>query len=142
MTAPSSLVVVMTLELLADAFVEEDCASVLYLWREDKLRPAVNPSLLIRYFKLLRSLGLSDLLVRRWAWWFTRSEKAVLIGDDSNGPAGLRDTYVQLAQRAKAQYILLGKASRPPPATLDQKQDLIEWITAQDFLKRLESDSH
>jgi hypothetical protein len=136
MTAPVPSPVVLTLDLLAGSFWDQDCYQVLELWRDGQIRPVVNRPLLIRYIKVLRGLGLSDELARRWGWWFTCPDK-VTYQDVENDPSrSLADTYFDLAQAAGAKTVICRQAQNISAMDSTPSAGGISWLSASIFLQR------
>lgn len=73
-------------DVLAGSFFEPDCRAVLELWRDGVVRPVVTRGLLAAYLSVLRSMGVSGGLLRRWALWFTAKD-TVEVYMDGDAPA-------------------------------------------------------
>ena len=67
----SPMLVVLAPDVLGHSFDDAACARVLVAWRDGVVMPALNRQLLQVYLQVLRKLGLGDVLLRRWGWWFT-----------------------------------------------------------------------
>ncbi len=68
--------VVLGPDVLAGSFFDVDCLAVLEWWRDGNARLVVTRGLLSAYLGVLRSMGISDGLLRRWALWFTSRDTA------------------------------------------------------------------
>jgi hypothetical protein len=124
--------VVLGVDLLGRAFVDENCREVLFRWRDARLRPVISRPLLVRYFRLLRGLGLSEEQVRRWGWWFASPGKVIYSEVEVLGGKTLGEVYARVADLAGAQGVVHGGAVR----NLPKEAASLDWISAAEFLER------
>lgn len=129
--------VVIAPDLLGASLVDAAAGEVLQRWRNGRLRPAVNRALLIRYFKLLRQMGISDVLIRRWGWWFGSDSKALFFSEVMPSPATGMELCEALARASQAVCILC--RHRPSPRVRDPDggdNPAPAWMTAEEWLAR------
>ena len=126
--------VVFTPDLVGAALVDSFCGEVLEQWRDGQLLPVVNRSLLMSYFRLLRGLGGTEVLIRRWGWWFTSRDHALFQpGETSTAVNGMRQCE-ELARAGQAEWIICsGRKFYPAPK---EPSDGASWITAEAFVER------
>jgi len=98
---PARVVVLMP-EVLAHAFHDAECRSVLEMWRDGLIRPVVNHELLALYAKLLRGLNVPDASIRRWLQWFTAQDKAEFLPKLEQSASGLSSIVSDIVQRSGA----------------------------------------
>jgi hypothetical protein len=112
---------------------------ILNLWRDGQLQPVVNRPLLLSYFRVFRTLGLPDLLVRRWAWWLVSPPQSRFLAEPSE-PAGSSTMALcgVLARKTGAGWIVhSGTVYHPEnldPGTVGEAP----WILPNELLPRLE----
>jgi hypothetical protein len=119
--------VVLTPDLVGRSLFAPEPAAVLHLWRDRRIRPVLNRTLLLRYMKLLRQLGLDDRLLKRWAWWFNSNTRTTFL-DDADSPATITvpELCADLARQSQAVCIIHGASIVPPPSD-------IHWLIAAAF---------
>jgi hypothetical protein len=139
MTGEPPPVTVFTVELLLRAFADADSAKVLQLWRDGKIRPALNRSLLLRYLRVLRELGLPDRLLRWWAVWLSSPDKVQYVSTEPSGDADWATHYVHVAQTAGAKQIIQGTPGGGGCGA-EGCTDSIKWMSAAEFLGRFVSE--
>jgi hypothetical protein len=129
---PNPPAVVLAPDLVGRSLFEPQPAAVLQLWRDRRIRPVLNRSLLLRYIKLLRQLGLDDRLLKRWAWWFNSNMRTVFLDDPQViGPVAVPELCASLARQSQAVCVIHGASIAPPPGD-------VEWLTAGAFQERFE----
>jgi hypothetical protein len=108
---------------------------VLERWRDGRIRPVTSRGLLERYLKAFAGLGLKDVALRRWIWWFTSTEHSVYVqrsAADACTDDGVRLCSV-LAEETHSPVVYAQSSSGWPPSSIPAQGD---WIAAQDFLQR------
>lgn len=108
MERPGSLIVVFSPDLVGRALVDPDALAVLQLWREERLRPALNLDLMRRYLRLLGKMGLPAVLLRRWGWWFGSAQKCLPIQLDTDPAWGVAEVCQAVGRCAQARYLIHG----------------------------------
>ena len=71
--------VVLTPELIIEGLRDAKAASVIQLWRDEKIQPVVNRELSIVYARILNQCGLSKELIKKWILWFSGTEKVYFV---------------------------------------------------------------
>lgn len=122
--------VVLAPDLMGRAFTDPDTARVFRLWRDGRMRPVLNRTLLLRYLRLLRSLGLDERLLRRWGWWFTSSQRAEFREEEVAPDPETVVLCNGLASRSGAEFVVHGGAVTA--ATTGTR-----WVTASELLSLL-----
>jgi len=135
MPALSPLLVVLAPDLVGRACLDPTASEVLVLWRNGQVRPVLNRSLVVRYLRVLRQLGLSEELVRRWAWWFGSGRKVLLLEPDAPGPSVI-ELCEMLARAAGAPWIIHAGSAETIPAGDGIDQGVGRWVVVNDFLRR------
>jgi hypothetical protein len=113
----------------------EPSRGILEQWRDGKIRAVSTRGLLERYLKALAGLGLNDVGLRRWIWWFTSPQHSIYLQrSGSDASAGGVCLCSVLAEETQSEVIYATpRASEwPPPPTTTKAV----WTTAEDFLKR------
>jgi hypothetical protein len=123
--------VVLSPDLVGRSFFDAQHAAVLHLWRERQIRPALNRSLLLRYMKLLRQLGLDDRLLKRWAWWFNSTTRTAFLEETqvTTAPLTVPDLCTAVARQSQAVCVIHGASIVPPVSE-------IAWFTATAFQEK------
>jgi hypothetical protein len=132
-TDSAPITVVFSPDFLGAALQDARGAQVLYYWRDGLIRPALNRALLLRYLKLLRQLGLSDVQQRRWGWWFSATDRTVWVNDEVELAQPVPVLCAQLAQKSKARYIFYSVATTKDRFDSGESANGL-WVTAHDFL--------
>ncbi|MFT4586931.1 MAG: hypothetical protein ACI9VS_003209 [Candidatus Binatia bacterium] len=132
---PAELVVLAP-DLLARSFFDPDCFRVLELWRSRRIRPVVNRDLLLRCLKLLRELGLSENLVRRWLWWFTAQTKTLYLADEKAAAETGRELCSSIAIAANVRCVICSDERTRDTAGASASA---AWMSATEFTASLES---
>jgi hypothetical protein len=123
--------VVLSPDLVGRSLFDAQHAAVLRLWRERKIRPALNRSLLLRYMKLFRQLGLDDRLLKRWAWWFNATPRTAFLEDTqvTTAPLTVPNLCTEVARQSQAVCVIHGASIVPPVSE-------IAWFTAAVFQEK------
>jgi len=131
--------VVLAPDVIGCGFSEAHCGAILNLWRDGRLRPIVNRALLLRYLKLLRGLGLSELMIRRWGWWFSSNAKVLFLPEST--PPGWNGAALcaGLARAGEARWILCRSRPSSLPAPEPGQEEPVPWMTVDEHLKTLAS---
>jgi hypothetical protein len=126
-SAPSPFRAVLSPDVVGGLWLDAACAAVFEAWRNEQLRPTVNRDLLVRYLWLWRGLGLPEIQVRRWSWWFTSAATASFLADDLSESSSAAECCSKLALLSGAGRVIHRGASPPlkPP---------VQWQSAADFL--------
>jgi hypothetical protein len=120
-------VVVLSPDLVGRSLFDAQSAAVLRLWRDRRIRPALNRSLLLRYMRLLRNLGLDDHLLKRWAWWFNANTRTAFPNDAQITPGiTVPELCVNLARQSHAVCVIHAASVVPRPGD-------VVWLTAAEF---------
>jgi len=135
MSVPSLQVVLFPDLIIHGLCNHEPSRLVLERWRDGKIRPVTNRSLLERYLKGFSGLGLKDLALRRWIWWLTSPECSLHVprsAADAFASDGVRLCSV-LAEEAHSPvvYAKIRSGDWPPPVG----ETKANWISAQDYLQ-------
>ena len=120
--------VVLAPDVVGGLWLDPACAAVFAAWGDGKLRPAVNRDLLVRYVRLWRSLGLPEIQVRRWSWWFTSPLTSAYLADDASKSSGAIDCCSTLAVRSEARCVVHRGAMKPPLGG-------VIWLPADEYLR-------
>lgn len=104
-TAPG-LLVVLAPDLVGGVWIDPACAAVFEAWRQGRVRPVVDRGLLVRYIRLLRALGLPEVQIRRWSWWFVSSAKAQFLAEGATAGTEAVAYCSQLAVRSGASCVV------------------------------------
>jgi hypothetical protein len=124
-------VVVLAPDLVGRSLVEPQSAAVLRLWRDGRIRPALNRSLLLRYLRLLRHLGIDNRLLKRWAWWFNANTRTAFLNDARvTADITVPELCANLARQSHAVCIIHAASIAPPPGD-------VLWLTAAAFQEHL-----
>lgn len=107
--------VVIMPDILAKAFHDPDCKALLDWWRDGKVRPVLNHELLVQYARVLRDIGVSDGVLRRWLIWFTTADKAEYVRLDRAPMTGWFDIIFDAAQSGRAKTIVTSSPPQHPP---------------------------
>lgn len=129
--ATPPLRVVWTPDVLARAFFEEPAAAALRAWRDGRIQPVIHRDLLGRYFRVLRQLGLPEVLLRRWGWWFAAPTRARLDAIPFDPGLTLAEVCDRLAGRHPPHWVVSGDTAAAPP------NPQATWLSPEAFLERL-----
>ncbi len=127
---PGPLRVILSPDLVGGLWVDASCAAVLEAWRDKKLRPAVNRDLLVRYVGLWRAMGLPEIQIRRWSWWFTAPSAVDFVPNDLSIQADPIKCCSELAIRTGASCVVHRGA-------ISVEGTSVQWVAASDFLLSL-----
>ena len=109
---------------------------VLEQWRDGKIRPVTNRSLLERYLKGFSGLGLNDLALRRWIWWLTSPQCSVYVprcaADAFSNDAVRLCSALAEEMHSSVVYARISSGDWPPPMDATKA----DWMTAQDYLQK------
>jgi len=138
MSVPPVQVVLFPDLIIHGLYNHEPSRHVLERWRDGKIRPVTNRSLLERYLKGFSGLGLKDLALRRWIWWLTSPECSFYVprcAADAFANDGVRLCSV-LAEETHSPvvYARISSGDWPPPLA-ETKAD---WIAADAYLQKPE----
>jgi hypothetical protein len=122
--------VILAPDVVGGLWFDADCATVFEAWRDERLRPAVNRDLLMRYARLWRAIGLPELQIRRWSWWFTSPATGQFVPDETPEDSSPIECCSRLAIVIGASCVVHRGAIRAPEAT-------VRWLAAADFLRSL-----
>jgi hypothetical protein len=120
--------VVLAPDVVGGLWRDAACGAVFEAWRDEKLRPAVNRDLLVRYVRLWRSLGLGEIQVRRWSWWFTAPGHSLFLAEDQTTASNAIECCSRLAVVSAARWII-------HRGTVRNTEDGIVWLTAGEFAR-------
>ena len=136
MSVPPVQVVLFPDLIIHGLYNHEPSRHVLERWRDGKIRPVTNRSLLERYLKGFSGLGLKDLALRRWIWWLTSPQCSVYLprcAADDFANDGVRLCSV-LAEEMHCPVVYAKTSSSDwPPPLVATKAD---WIAVQDYLQK------
>jgi hypothetical protein len=122
-----ALRVVLAPDVVGGLWLEPACARIFELWRDAKLLPVVNRDLLVRYVRLWRALGLSEVQVRRWSWWFTSPVTASFLSDDHASSSDAVECCTRLALVGRARQVI-------HRGTTTISESAVQWLKAADIL--------
>lgn len=103
------------------------------LWREGRIKPVLNRVLLVQYLRMLKSLGLPETLLRRWAWWWN-SKAQFITGEPAESLSALT-LCSWIAKAGAATCVVYSGHAFTPPLVLPQSPPV--WKTARSFLQEL-----
>jgi len=130
------MTVVFSADLLASGLVEPNGATVLRLWGEHAIRPALNRPLLVRYLRVLKAMGLSSEQLRWWGWWLTTPDTAQFVQDEPGQTTNHREECEYLAGLVGAEVIIAGTtlfgAKSGPASDLSD----VSWESPGEFVRR------
>ena len=93
--------------VFARSFFVGECHDVLQRWRNGKIRPVVTRDLLAAYVRVFRALGLPDVQLRKWLYWFTSKETSDFLPEPAHSQdAPLPRLLFDAAQRGHAEFIV------------------------------------
>src|SRR4030095_6479420 len=93
--------------------------------------PVLNRSLLVRYLRVLRTLGLDERLLRWWSWWFSAASRALYAPASTADAAPTHDICSDLARLHAPCFVVHSDLVTPPPAAAD-------WLAATAFIRGFE----
>jgi hypothetical protein len=125
---PGASIVVLAPDVVGGLWLDPACGAVFEAWRDEKLRPAVNRDLLVRYVRLWRSLGLGEIQVRRWSWWFTAPGHSLFLAEDQTTASNAIECCSRLAVVSAARWII-------HRGTVRNTEGGIVWLTAGEFAR-------
>jgi hypothetical protein len=134
----SPIRVVFAPDVIGKSFQEPDCVKLMHRWRDGIIQPVVNADLLRRYFKLLKGMGLSEELVRRWGWWLTASEKSHFLESVRFSELNGQALCAQVALQAGARCVLYAVVCDSRFPALTEIGRPVPWVRVNEFLKELE----
>lgn len=131
MTAAKIRKVVFAPDVIGGAFVDLHCRRVLENWRDGQLMPVTNRELLAEQLRILRRLGLSTELLKRWAYWLASPEKNIFMENPLPSSDCVADLCEAVAQASAAPAIVCWKlpSQRVPPV----------WTVAESYFKSIDN---
>jgi len=139
MLRPEPRPIVFAPDFLGIALIDPAGLRILNLWRDGRLQPVVNRPLLLSYFRVFRTLGLPDLLVRRWAWWLVSPPQSRFLAEPSEPGSTAMALCAVLARKTRAEWIVhSGRVLSPPIPDSDQAAS-VPWILPNELLRHLEN---
>ena len=114
----------------------EPSRAILERWRDGKIRPVSTRGLLERYLRTLAGLGLKDVALRRWIWWFTSPRCSVYLRRSVAADSSTEGVCLCSVLAEETQSEVIYAKPRPgdwPPPTATT---IAPWTAAEDFLKR------
>jgi hypothetical protein len=126
-TASKIRKVVFAPDLIGAAFIDLHSRRVLERWRDGQLTPVTNRDLLSEQLRLLRKLGLSPELLKRWAYWLASPEKNLFIETALPSTNSLSDLCEVIANASAAEAIIVWNQ-------VASRQRTPRWTRAESFL--------
>lgn len=123
-------------EVIAKSFHDADCRALLNWWRDGVIRPVLNHELLVLYACVLRDLGVSDPVIRRWLLWFTAEDKSNYIRREGPQLSGWYDIAIDAARIGGATSIVTYTPIWLAPYAETTMPEGISLIRVQQFLAR------
>ena len=127
--------VVLAPDILARCFFDLLCKKVLERWRNGEIYPVVTRSLAERYIRVLKGLGLSGSVIRRWIMWFTSPERADYVNQTTPAASGAFEQCMDAATSGGAKVIISASGDWWKKKDAESEIREIEWKTAPDFLQ-------
>jgi hypothetical protein len=138
MSRPEPRPILFAPDFLGIALFDPAGQRILNLWRDGRLQPVVNRPLLLSYFRVFRSLGLSDVLVRRWAWWLISPPQSRFLAEPSEPGSSTMALCAVLARKSGAGWIVhSGTVYHPENLDAGAVGDA-PWILPHELLQRLD----
>ena len=122
--------VILAPDIVGGLWVDTDCAAVFEAWRDRKLQPAVNRDLLLRYVRLWRAIGLPELQIRRWSWWFTSPATGRFVAEETPNNSSAIECCSRLAVVVSAGCVI-------HRGVIHTSETSVRWLTVADFLRSL-----
>jgi hypothetical protein len=138
MSRPEPRPIIFAPDFLGIALFDPAGLRILNLWRDGRLQPVVNRSLLLSYFRVFRSLGLPDALVRRWAWWLISPPQSRFLVEPSEPGASTMALCAVLARKTGAGWIVHSGRVLSPPIPDSDPAARVPWILPNELLRHLE----
>ena len=138
MLRPEPRPLVFAPDFLGIALIDPAGLRILNLWRDGRLQPVVNRPLLLSYFRVFRTLGLPDLLVRRWAWWLVSPPQSRFLAELSEPVLSTMALCAVLARKTGAGWIVHSGTVYHPENLDAGTVGEAPWILPNELLQRLE----